>query len=223
MSDAFKPGSPTRRSARVHHEVMVGVTSEHGTFSGWGTNLSAGGVFVNSHHAPPIGTRVHVLLQLPGHNECKLTGRVARALRIVQPGAARVDAPYPIVDRCGGCPLQHVSYEAQLAAKQELTADALERIGGFARGSYELRPLVPSPRQFRYRRRAAMRYGGFAEAGTASVTPVDECLLFEPLLQEMASMVREAPEVRLLAGARSGAVDLRGLPRKRASGLLESR
>ena len=65
MSDAFKPGSPTRRSARVHHEVMVGVTSEHGTFSGWGTNLSAGGVFVNSHHAPPIGTRVHVLLQLP--------------------------------------------------------------------------------------------------------------------------------------------------------------
>ena len=89
MSDAFKPGSPTRRSARVHHEVMVGVTSEHGTFSGWGTNLSAGGVFVNSHHAPPIGTRVHVLLQLPGHNECKLTGRVAWA----QPSGPGVDEP----------------------------------------------------------------------------------------------------------------------------------
>ena len=74
MSDAFKPGSPTRRSARVHHEVMVGVTSEQGTFSGWGTNLSAGGVFVNSHHAPPIGTRVHV--SCPG----LVRHRVGRAL-----------------------------------------------------------------------------------------------------------------------------------------------
>jgi uncharacterized protein (TIGR02266 family) len=64
---------------RVHHEVMVGVSSEEGTFSGWGTNLSVGGVFVNSQHAPKIGTRVSVLLQLPGHGECKLTGRVAWA------------------------------------------------------------------------------------------------------------------------------------------------
>jgi uncharacterized protein (TIGR02266 family) len=72
-----KPANPSRRDARVNHEVMVGVTSEEGTFSGWGTNLSAGGVFVNSHHAPPIGTRVSVLLQLPGHSECKISGRVA--------------------------------------------------------------------------------------------------------------------------------------------------
>jgi Tfp pilus assembly protein PilZ len=36
-------------------------------------------VFVNSQHAPKIGTRVSVLLQLPGHVECKLTGRVAWA------------------------------------------------------------------------------------------------------------------------------------------------
>ena len=72
-----KPGTPTRKSARVHHEVMVGVTSESETFSGWGTNLSVGGVFVNSHHAPPIGAKVSVLLQLPGLVECKLRGRVA--------------------------------------------------------------------------------------------------------------------------------------------------
>lgn len=88
MSDAFKPG-PTRRNTRVHHEVMVGVTSEQGTFSGWGTNLSAGGVFVNSHHAPPKGTKVQVLLQLPGHSECKLHGRVAWA----QPSGPGVDEP----------------------------------------------------------------------------------------------------------------------------------
>jgi len=79
MNKASKPATPTRRSVRVHHEVMVGVSSEEGTFSGWGTNLSVGGVFVNSHHTPNIGTRVSVLLQLPGHSECKLKGRVAWA------------------------------------------------------------------------------------------------------------------------------------------------
>src|SRR3989475_11615582 len=79
MSDAFNPASPTRRSARVHHEVMVGVSSEAGTFSGWGTNLSVGGVFVNSHHAPPLDTRVHILLPLPRHSEGKPLGRGAWA------------------------------------------------------------------------------------------------------------------------------------------------
>jgi uncharacterized protein (TIGR02266 family) len=87
MSD--KPPTPTRRSNRVHHEVLVGITSEQGTFSGWGTNLSSGGVFVNSHHAPPIGTHVSVLLQLPGHSECKLQGRVAWA----QASGPGVDEP----------------------------------------------------------------------------------------------------------------------------------
>jgi len=84
-----KPGTPTRRSNRVHHEVMVGVTSDHGVFSGWGTNLSVGGVFVNSGLTPPPGTSVSVLLQLPGHSECKLRGRVAWA----QASGPGVDEP----------------------------------------------------------------------------------------------------------------------------------
>jgi 23S rRNA (uracil1939-C5)-methyltransferase len=159
--------------------------------------------------------------------EAELTGvgrfEHARALRVVERGGVRVDAPCPIVEACGGCPLQHVSYEAQLAAKQELTADALERIGGFPRGSYELRPMVASTLTFRYRRRAVMHRGGFMQARSSVVTPVDECLLFEPLLQEMASLVRDAPEARLLAGSRAGAVDLRGVSRKRAGKLLETR
>jgi uncharacterized protein (TIGR02266 family) len=79
----------TRRSHRVHHEVMVGVTSQKETFSGWGTNLSVGGVFVNSNHAPSVGAGVSVLLQLPGHSECKLNGRVAWA----QPAGPGVDEP----------------------------------------------------------------------------------------------------------------------------------
>ena len=147
----------------------------------------------------------------------------ARALRVLQRGSARVDAPCPIVDRCGGCPVQQVSYAEQLAAKSALTADALERIGGFPRESYDLRPIVASPQQFHYRRRARMHRGGFAQAGSDEIVPVDECLLFEPLLSEIAALVRDAPEAGLLAGASHGAVELKGVARKKAERLLEHR
>ncbi len=155
--------------------------------------------------------------------EAELTGEGrferARTLRLLEPGSSRVEPPCPIVDRCGGCPLQQVAYGAQLAAKQELTADALERIGGFARGSYDLAPIVESPVPFRYRRRARLHRAGksrwgFAQAGAAVIEPVDECLLFEPLLQRVAEVVRGADlegisDVALLAGETAGAIDLR--------------
>jgi 23S rRNA (uracil1939-C5)-methyltransferase len=160
----------------------------------------------------------------------------ARALRVVERGGARVDPPCPIVDRCGGCPVQQITYQAQLAAKSELTADALERIGGFARGGYQLSPIVPGAKQFHYRRRARMHRAGqgrwgFARAGESAVHPVDECLLFEPELQQLADAASAAgdlpgvTDLGLLSGSSGkGAIDLRGeiTPglRKRAEKLL---
>jgi 23S rRNA (uracil1939-C5)-methyltransferase len=176
--------------------------------------------------------------------EAELTGEGrferTRVLRIVERGGTRVDPPCAVVDRCGGCPVQHVAYPSQLAAKQELTADALERIGGLPRGSYELAPIVPSPLQLRYRRRARLHRAaggnwGFAQRGLARIEPVDECLLFEPRLRELADVARAAGELPgvtdlgLLVGEQKGAIDLRveggvtpGL-RKRAEQLLQHR
>ena len=173
--------------------------------------------------------------------EAELTGagrfERTRTLRIVERGSAHVEPPCSIVDRCGGCPVQQVAYPAQLAARQELAADALERIGGFARGSYELAAIVASPLQFGYRRRARLHRAGkgrwgFAQPGSAVVEPVEECLLFEPLLQRLADLARGAglagvADLGLLAGETKGAMDLRvegpiapGL-RARAEKLLE--
>ena len=160
----------------------------------------------------------------PGDSvEAELTGEGrferTRSFRVLTPGGVRVETPCPIVDRCGGCPVQQVAYPAQLAAKQELTADALQRIGGFSRGSYELAAIVPSPGQFRYRRRARLHraangHWGFAQPGSPVVEPVEECLLFEPLLQRLAEAARGVDlspvhDLGLLAGDAKGAIDLR--------------
>jgi 23S rRNA (uracil1939-C5)-methyltransferase len=123
------------------------------------------------------------------------TGRFTRArvLRVLEPGASRVHAPCPIVDRCGGCPVQHVAYSEQLRAKQGLAVDALSRIGGIAARDLEVAPAVPSPRELRYRRRARLHRGpggawGFSSG--ESVEVVGECLLFEPGLQDLFDEVR---------------------------------
>lgn len=71
-------------------------------------------------------------------------------VRVVEPSPDRRDAPCPHYDRCGGCTLQHLGYEAQLRAKARLVSDALQRIGRLAIDPPE---VVPSPSEFRYRNR----------------------------------------------------------------------
>jgi hypothetical protein len=75
--------SKERRAPRLEHEMMVSITSPQGSFSGWGTNLSVGGVFVNAPASAiaqaQAGAGVDVLLSLPGQPGCKLKGRIAWA------------------------------------------------------------------------------------------------------------------------------------------------
>lgn len=52
-----------------------------------------------------------------------------KLLKLLQPSAARTDAPCPVFERCGGCQLQHLHYEEQLRLKRQMVIDSLERIG----------------------------------------------------------------------------------------------
>ncbi|XEC95670.1 23S rRNA (uracil(1939)-C(5))-methyltransferase RlmD [Paenibacillus tarimensis] len=53
----------------------------------------------------------------------------AKLLELLETSADRVDAPCAIYKQCGGCQLQHMSYEAQLRWKRQHVADNLQRIG----------------------------------------------------------------------------------------------
>ncbi|MBM4184763.1 MAG: class I SAM-dependent RNA methyltransferase [Gemmatimonadetes bacterium] len=80
---------------------------------------------------------------------------------VVQPGPERRDALCALYDSCGGCQLQHLPYEHQLAWKARFVQDALARIGGLA--AMESPEVVPSPLQTGYRNRVTFtlrRLGG---------------------------------------------------------------
>ena len=53
-----------------------------------------------------------------------------KLIELKEASEERVDPPCYIYDQCGGCQLQHLSYNGQLDYKRQVVTDVLERIGG---------------------------------------------------------------------------------------------
>lgn len=102
-------------------------------------------------------------------------GHFARgALRsIVTPSPVRVDPPCPHYtrDRCGGCQVQHMSYDAQLAAKQLIIRDSLLRIG---KRPVDPPPIERSPKEWRYRTKLTLTMRRRGARWIAGLHPYDD-------------------------------------------------
>ncbi|HXU72903.1 MAG TPA: TRAM domain-containing protein [Polyangia bacterium] len=122
--------------------------------------------------------------------EDKRTFVRAELMRVVAAGEARVTPPCPIVERCGGCPWQHVADEAQRAAKQAIVARALGKLGA------RVEPLAAAPAALGYRTRARMtaRGGavGFAGRRSHEIVDVERCLALDPALDAAMQAARRA-------------------------------
>jgi uncharacterized protein (TIGR02266 family) len=68
-----------RRATRLHHEIPVAYRSVGSFLTDWSTNISRGGLFINTRKTLPVGTAVRILVQLPGASfPFQLEGRVTR-------------------------------------------------------------------------------------------------------------------------------------------------
>ena len=74
-------------------------------------------------------------------------------------------------DRCGGCQLQHLAYDAQLTAKAGIIADSLRRIGKRDAGVVA---VEPSDAQWRYRRKLTLHVRRNGPGWTAGLHPFDD-------------------------------------------------
>lgn len=81
------------------------------------------------------GFTVFVPFALPGETVraritlVKKTYATASLVEVLKPSPDRIQPQCPVYDRCGGCQLQHLSYEGELKEKRQQVRDALERIG----------------------------------------------------------------------------------------------
>ena len=106
----------------------------------------------------------------------------ARIEKIVEESPLRAEPFCPVYEKCGGCSFQHISYDAQLAAKESKVADALRRIGGFAGARAD--EIVPASDPYRYRNKSVFPLGkdssGYAVCGLYAakshrLVPVHDC------------------------------------------------
>lgn len=81
-----------------------------------------------------------------------------KLLEILEPSPHRVTPACPVAAKCGGCQLQHLSYEGQLSFKTKKVKDHLERIGGFSGISVGYAKGMEEP--WRYRNKAQFPVGG---------------------------------------------------------------
>ena len=125
----------------------------------------------------------------------------ARLAEIVEPSQHRVEAPCPHFGpgKCGGCQFQHIAYEAQAGFKQEVVADQLWRVGSLS--EVAVQDIIGAAEPWGYRNHVQFHLTpegrlGFLTADTHHVVPVEECLILDPLLDELwAAFDMEWPQL----------------------------
>ena len=111
-----------------------------------------------------------------------------RLEKVITPSPFRVTPSCCFHRQCGGCQIQAMSYEQQLAFKHNKVRNNLLRIGGFGPEELDriMEPVVGMEEPFRYRNKAQYPIGmdkegnpvaGFYAGRTHSIIANTECLL----------------------------------------------
>lgn len=109
------------------------------------------------------GMAVFVPRALPGETVSvkiiKLTKSyaVGRMMNLSRPSTERVTPFCPVFEQCGGCTLQHLSYDAQLAYKSRYVQQCFKRIGGI---DIDAQSIEPCANTRDYRNKASFPVAG---------------------------------------------------------------
>lgn len=122
----------------------------------------------------------------------------AELVNVTQSSPNRVAPPCPYFGRCGGCAYQHIDYEHQLAIKWRQVRDALQRIGKLK--DVPMRPIVPSPGQYRYRNRITVHAQdeviGFFRRDSHRLIDVECCPISRDEVNHALAELRQKKHVR---------------------------
>jgi 23S rRNA (uracil1939-C5)-methyltransferase len=129
---------------------------------------------------PGETVRVRILEEKRGFSRAEL-------VEVVSPSPQRIAPRCRHFASCGGCHYQHMPYAAQLAAKEGILRDQLQRIGKIE--SPPVKPIIPSPAKWNYRNHIQFHLsekGKLGFMGTAGgILPVTECHLPEPVINAL--------------------------------------
>ena len=120
-----------------------------------------------------------------------------RLMEITEASPYRVEPECPIYKECGGCQLQHMSYEGQLKAKEKQVSDVLQRIGKLE--NVKVHPVIGMENPWRYRNKAQVPIGeneggligGFYQQRSHQIIDMKACIIQQEKNDEVVKKVKE--------------------------------
>ena len=120
-----------------------------------------------------------------------------RLMEITEASPYRVEPECPIYKECGGCQLQHMSYEGQLKAKEKQVSDVLQRIGKLE--NVKVHPVLGMENPWRYRNKAQVPIGeheggligGFYQQRSHQIIDMKACIIQQEKNDEVVKGVKE--------------------------------
>ena len=126
-----------------------------------------------------------------------------RLMEVIKPSEYRVEPKCPIARKCGGCQIQEMSYEAQLAFKEKKVQNNLERIGKIPSSEYEMCTIIGMEEPYNYRNKAQYPVGldkdgnivmGFYAGRTHSIIPCEDCAIGDKINSKILAIVKSHME-----------------------------
>ncbi|MDD3265818.1 MAG: 23S rRNA (uracil(1939)-C(5))-methyltransferase RlmD [Burkholderiales bacterium] len=122
----------------------------------------------------------------------------AKIVEIIKPSPERVEPACPNFGICGGCSMQHASFEEQIRIKEKVLIDNLKHIGNVETREVIL-PLKGIPWGYRHRGRLSARYVtkkggmlvGFREKSAPYVVDMNECHVLPKHVSDMIPELRK--------------------------------
>ena len=120
----------------------------------------------------------------------------ARLMEVLTPSPDRVEPLCPVARQCGGCQIQAMSYEAQLAFKTRKVESNLKRIGKFE--EIPMESIIGMEDPFHYRNKAQFPFGknrdgkiitGFYAGRTHSIIENTSCYLGKEVNEEILEKI----------------------------------
>ncbi len=121
---------------------------------------------------------------------------IAKIVSFIKKSEQRQVAKCPYFSKCGGCDIQHLTYDDQLEFKKKLVEDTLKK---YAKITHEINDVVASPKIFRYRNKFAfpvqnvngeIKIGMFRK-NSHKIIEVEDCLLQSEKAKEIVKLFKE--------------------------------
>lgn len=170
-------------------EVVV----EKLVYGGYGLARYEGQVLLIPFAAPGDRLRVRPTQQ-------KKSVTIAHIQELIEPSPWRTEPQCCYYQTCGGCQLQHLTYEAQRQAKLEFLNESLTRLGGIE-WALEIPFIASPPFEYRMRTQLKLQRGsgdvriGYFKPESHELCVIDRCPLLSPRLNQALEQLRSlSPE-----------------------------